>query len=120
MCVSALKPDDPLIAANKNFVAQNDKVCQSWAMKDLDCPPVVWKDGTRVDGGCFAFAFTLPTTNFTADDTYHRPEPLPFPTVLDSKKKQGQPDWTTKFTRGTKAPDACFYPKVPGTDCLVP
>jgi cell migration-inducing and hyaluronan-binding protein len=119
-CVSALKADDPLIAANRNFAAQNDKICQSWAVKDLDCPAVVRTQGKWTDGGCFAFAFTLPITNFTPDDTYHRPEPKPFPTALDPNKKQGQPDWATKFTPGVKSPDACFYSKMPGTDCFMP
>jgi cell migration-inducing and hyaluronan-binding protein len=121
ICVSKqLTPEDPLVAANRSFVAQNANICESWAMKDLDCPPVVKKNGVWTDGGCFAFAFTLPAKKFTADDTYRRPEPKLFPTALDPKKKQGAPDWTTKFTPGVKAPDACFYPKVPGTDCPVP
>ena len=106
MCVSALKPDDPIIAANKNFVAQNDAVCQSWATKDLDCPPVVLKDGKKIDGGCFAFAFTLPT-GFVANNTYHRPEPQRF---SDAKKKQGQPDWATRFQRPGRS-----MPKTPAT-----
>jgi hypothetical protein len=120
-CVSNLKADDPLVLANKNFAAQNATVCQTWAAKDLDCPPVVRKDGRWIEGGCYAFAFTLPTTSFEADDQYRRPEPGAFPAALDPRKKQGLPDWTTKFTQGVKdQKDSCFYPKVPGTDCKLP
>jgi hypothetical protein len=120
-CVSNLKPDDPLVLANKNFAAQNAKVCQMWSAKDLDCPPVVRQKGQWTEGGCYAFAFTLPTTSFAADDTYRRRDPAAFPAALDSNKKQGLPDWTTKFTQGVKdQKDTCFYPKVPGTDCKLP
>jgi cell migration-inducing and hyaluronan-binding protein len=119
MCVSALGADDALLKANKNFMTQNDKVCQDWAMKDLDCPAIVKEQNKWTDGGCFAVAFTLPPS-FVADDSYHRPEPTAFPNKTDPQKKQGLPDWTTRFTPAVKAPDTCFYPTVPGTDCRVP
>ena len=104
-CVSALEKSDPLFA-------ESTAVCGQWAVKDLDCPVK----------GCFGFSFTLP---YTADGTYHRPDPQPFPTAADPAH---QPDWTTKFTRTSTAPDgfaatpapACYYSKLPGTDCPVP
>jgi hypothetical protein len=121
-CVSAVQPNDPLMLANTNFAEQNAKVCQLWAAKDLDCPPIERNsEGRWTDGGCYAFAFTMPTTGFAADDLYRRPEPEPFPATVDARKKQGLPDWTTKFTQGVKNQnDTCFYPKVPGTDCKLP
>jgi hypothetical protein len=90
-------------------------------------PPVVRdKTGKWISGGCFGFSFqlpgapsTLPSQQF-ADDKYRRPEPLPFPTTPDPNKKQGSPDWTTKFLPYNNNKDACFYPKVPGTDCRLP
>jgi len=101
-CVSALEPGNPLIAANARFKAQNDKVCQNWAVKDLDCPA----------DGCLGFSFTLPS-NFEADGghQYHRPDPGSFPAGDDS---QGKPNWSTKFTGSPLAPDdksagQCYY-----------
>src|SRR5208282_3560215 len=106
-CVSALAATDPLLAANPNLAAEVDAVCGQWAVKDLDCPAK----------GCFGFSFTLPSTSFTADSTYRRPDPQPFPTSADTTH---QPDWTTRFTRTSTRPDngfvrlnhplpACFY-----------
>jgi hypothetical protein len=101
-CVSALEPGNPLIAANARFKAQNDKVCQNWAVKDLDCPA----------DGCLGFSFTLPS-NFEEDGgyQYHRPDPESFPAGDDS---QGKPNWSTKFTGSPLAPDdksggQCYY-----------
>jgi hypothetical protein len=114
ICVSAVAADDPLMLANKKFMRQNGDVCQRWAVKDLDCPPVVKDErtGKFKDGGCFAFSFTLSPGKVVANDEYHRPTPQPFPTAQDPKKKQGQPDWMTRFD----APDQnvagqCTYEK---------
>jgi hypothetical protein len=117
-CVSALAATDPLLVANPNLAAEAAAVCGQWAVKDLDCPAK----------GCFGFSFTIPSTSFTADSKYRRPDPKVFPTTADTAH---QPDWTTKFTRTSTAPDngftpingprpACFYEKLPGTDCPVP
>ena len=110
MCVSALKPDDPIIAANKNFVAQNDAVCQTWATKDLDCPPIV-RDKDRnwmIDGGpgfCLHIPHSCRRTGFAvADDKL--PSAWPRSAFLkDAKPTQGAPDWATRFKRPAKEPD---------------
>jgi len=39
---------------------------------------------------------------------------------LDPNKKAGPAELDDEIHPAVKAPDACFYPKVPGTDCLVP
>jgi cell migration-inducing and hyaluronan-binding protein len=119
-CVSALVDSgpnrDPLLIANPALENEVNKVCGTWAVKDLDCP----KDG------CFGFSFKLPSgfkTDATiAGPTPHRPAPAKFPDT----SAPGQPDWTAKFERTTTAPDnaakgACFYsPPLPGdTGCDV-
>jgi hypothetical protein len=119
-CVSALVNSgdnkDPLLIANSALENEVNKVCGTWAVKDLDCPK----------GGCFGFSFKLPDT-FVADATIpgptpHRPAPVKFPTTSAS----GQPDWQTKFARTKTDPDnakggKCFYPDpLPGNkDCDV-
>jgi cell migration-inducing and hyaluronan-binding protein len=119
LCESALADGDRL-------KAESDAVCGNWAVKDLDCTPIV-KDnaGKVIGGGCYGFSFTLPA-GFRADNSNHRPTPASFP-VENEHNLQGHPDWTTKFLNTTKAPDAtggrCFYPKLPGTPgtgCPVP
>lgn len=102
-CVGALKESDPLVLANPKMKDEADKICRTWAMKDLDCPAA----------GCFGFSFTL--NGYTADSVYHRPDPISFPTSnADPKNPQGAPDWTTGFDNTKKAPDnasggQCYY-----------
>ena len=49
MCVSNLSPADRLFG-------ESDAVCRNWAVKDLDCPPLVYENRngtpTWVSGGC--------------------------------------------------------------------
>ena len=110
--------------ANPDLVAEAEKVCAQWAVKDLDCP----------DKGCLGFTFTLPSaTFFQADATLanpspHRPAPTVFPMV--GEPKTGKPDFTTQFERTSLPPDnnaftkmlppgsaptSCYYPKFPST-----
>jgi len=119
-CVSALVNSgdnwDPLLRANPALENEVNKVCGTWAVKDLDCP----KDG------CFGFSFKLPS-GFNADATIAGPTPhRPAPKLFPTSNASGQPDWTAKFERTTTAPDnaakgACFYPDpLPGEkDCDV-
>ncbi|MGH7058753.1 MAG: hypothetical protein ACREFH_00070 [Stellaceae bacterium] len=117
-CDSALSDTDPLVLANSHFKDQNKRVCNDWAVKDLDCPPK----------GCYGFSFTIPGSGFSADATLdnpspNRPAPLPFPSD-DKDKDQGSPTWLVELLGTPVAPDPstqqCRYPKLPGTDCPVP
>jgi cell migration-inducing and hyaluronan-binding protein len=110
-CVSALVNSgdnkDPLLVANSALEDEVNKVCGTWAVKDLDCP----KDG------CFGFSFKLPS-KFLDDPpaTIAGPAPYrPAPNMFPTTNAPGQPDWKAKFERTTTAPDnaakgACFYP----------
>ena len=120
LCESALADGDRL-------KAESDAVCGNWAVKDLDCTPIVKNSGGKViGGGCYGFSFTLPS-GFRADNSDHRPPPEIFPGSPDTLFPQGYPNWATKFLNTTTVPDAtggrCFYPKLPGTPvtgCPVP
>jgi cell migration-inducing and hyaluronan-binding protein len=91
---------------------QCKSVCETWAVKDVDCPAK----------GCLGFAFTLPG-DFVTDNSGQkvRPQPEAFPTTAAT----GKPDWTTHFERTATKPDcaapneqykpfSCYYPAVPG------
>jgi hypothetical protein len=88
MCVSNLNAGDRLFK-------ESDAVCRTWAVKDLDCPPLVYDTkndvATWVRGGCPGFSFTLQST--VANDLNQRPQPSAYPTAGGSK-----PDWATKFS----------------------
>jgi len=67
--------DYPLINTDPNFLSECNAVCGSWAIKDLDCPPVVTDQGKYVSGGCFGFTVKL------ADDfVYSDVQPTALPT----------------------------------------
>jgi hypothetical protein len=93
-CECALKPGDYLY---EECAADNSAIC-SWAIKDFPCP----------DGGCFGFAFTLPTAaaDFTNDDNIaHKPATVCFPTTTD-------PLWKINFTKAdtSTVKGACTVP----------
>jgi len=104
---------DPRVIANPKLMQACTHTCSTWAKKDLDCPA----------DGCLGFSFKLPQAGFVANDTYHRPKPLPFPST-------GPTGTAIKLVRTKISPDSgppppgfpppCFYPQVPGTDCPVP
>lgn len=112
-CVSTLPASDPL-------KAHYDRICGSWAVKDLDCPAA----------GCYGFQFTLPAASiFEADATPDHPSPhRPAPTVFPSTSSTGKPDWLTQFLRTAVPPNSapptgtygpsCYYPTVPTKACL--
>ena len=116
-CVGNVSERDPRFWVMGRHVTygpqEANAVCSQWAVKDLDCPA----------SGCLGFQFTLPST-FVADATPeapspHRPKPTSYPETI-------------QFTRTTTVPDdakpkdpknytpACFYPKLPGSECAVP
>jgi len=112
MCVSNLNPTDRLFR-------ESDAVCRTWAVKDLDCPPLVYenKNGTPtwVSGGCPGFSFTLQSN--VANDLNQRPRPGPYPTAGGSK-----PDWATKFltpadTSGDKSGHCTYTAPLPDRSC---
>ena len=102
----------PLLLRNPDFNKKGkecDRVCNTWAVKDLDCPKM----------GCLGFAFTL-SDKFVADGSGQkvRLQPEPFPTTAVA----GKPDWTTQFRRTEATSDgkpgsACYYPVIPGPAC---
>lgn len=107
--VSGVTPSDPRLAANASLWNTCDQTCKTWAVKDIDCPPK----------GCYGFVLTMPQ-KFVADDTYHRPDPVQYPT------------WNRRFDNTAVAPDKtngdCYYNDVPGNakrsntaqTCVVP
>jgi cell migration-inducing and hyaluronan-binding protein len=100
-CGCALADTDPL---KKTC----DKVCSTWAVKDLDYPP----------NGPLGFSFTM-SPDFAVDGMgqKYRPKPQLYPTQAGT---DSQPNWATKFSRTATSPDAtkgaCYYGKVP-PDC---
>jgi len=113
-CVSSLKNNDRLYK-------ESNAVCSYWAVKDLDCPPLVYDNKQWIGGGCPGFSFTLPP-DFTADDKHHRPQPKSY--SLTASKDQGQPDWGTRFLTAPLEPDntkgRCFYQNPPDRSCPKP
>jgi hypothetical protein len=106
--------NNPVYAsANPALAKEIDYVCQTWAVKDLDCP----------EGGCLGLTFVLPV-DFAADDKYRRPLPELYPSNGgDAANPQGQPTWATNFKQTSIPPDnatggQCYYPKVP--PCAAP
>ncbi len=75
-CVCNASADDyPLIATDPKFMDECNAVCGTWAVKDLDCPPVVTNAGKYASGGCFGFTVKL------ADDfKYSDVQPTALPT----------------------------------------
>jgi len=118
-CIGNLQSSNPIVKANSNMAGEANYVCQNWAMKDLDCPAVITNNGAWTGGGCYGFSFTL--NGYTADDSYHRPAPVPFP---EDTANQGAPNWKTTFANTKtppdngfanvgKAPPQCFYQTLP-------
>jgi hypothetical protein len=52
---NASADDHPLVSTDPTFKAECDAVCDAWAVKDLDCPPVLTNGGKYVSGRCFGF-----------------------------------------------------------------
>jgi hypothetical protein len=111
--MSNLKPTDRLFR-------ESDTVCRNWAVKDLDCPPLVYEDRngkpTWVSGGCPGFSFTLRSN--VADDLNQRPQPKAYPTAGGD----GKPDWGTKFftpadTSGDKSGHCTYKDPLPDRSC---
>jgi hypothetical protein len=112
MCVSNLNPADRLFR-------ESDAVCRTWAVKDLDCPPLLYKDNNGkpewIGGGCPGFSFTLQSA--VANDLNQRPQPGAYPTAGGSK-----PDWATKFftpadTSGDKSGHCTYTTPLPDRSC---
>jgi hypothetical protein len=112
MCVSNLDPGDRLFR-------ESDAVCRNWAVKDLDCPPLVYENSngrpTWVSGGCPGFSFTLQSE--VANDLNQRPQPKAYPKAGGSK-----PDWATKFSlpsdmTGDRLGHCTYKTSLPDTSC---
>ncbi len=92
-CQSALGRNHPLWG-------ESTAACNTWAVKDLDCPPLVLDGKNRKSGGCLGFSFKL--GNAPADFVpggNRRPNP------------DGFPDLKTKFdvVSEDKAGKQCLY-----------
>ena len=70
-CSSTLASEDPELFAE----CQRIDICR-WSGNDPDCP--VFDISGVPTPLCLGFGFTMPST-FVADDTDHRPAPIPFP-----------------------------------------
>jgi cell migration-inducing and hyaluronan-binding protein len=82
---NASAEDYPLIATDPSFMSECNAVCETWAVKDLDCPPVVRANKKYVSGGCFGFSVKM-ADNFEHMDSMPTPlaQPTCFPkTVFD-------------------------------------
>jgi len=64
--------------------------CSKWSTKDVDCP----------NGGCYGFAFTLPS-DFVAGSPA-----VPPPDVACYPKNK---DWNIQFSDPTQNPGSCLY-----------
>jgi hypothetical protein len=89
------------VLASPTLKASCQQACQTWAVKDLDCPPA----------GCLGFSFTLPP-GFQAADQNKRPSPTPFPTTDPTA------GWMAMFKNTSIPPDsnpggACHYDSPP-------
>ncbi len=85
----------PLLRADSGFLTECNNVCQTWAVKDLDCPKA----------GCYGFAVTLPS-GFNIDSPLV-PTPQPTPACFPLTK-----DWTSPGfvpAKGTVAGKQCTY-----------
>ena len=97
-CACSLASNDPRRLINSKLGAICESTCNTWAVKDLDCPA----------GGCLGFSFTLPPRSKEqpfADDKNHRPSP----------EELKDPLWVKGFqppSKGVSAGD-CNYSKVP-------
>jgi hypothetical protein len=89
-CGCSLTDKDPLAIFNKNLLKVCAEVCNTWAVKQIDCPDV----------GCLGFSFKLPD-GFKALGQYKRPPPKRFPV--------GESPWTKLFSRDEKTAGACTY-----------
>jgi hypothetical protein len=113
----ALK-NSPLAKIDAALPTEAQRVCSTWAIKDLDCPK----------GGCLGFSFKIRDTGFEANATVDKPTPRrPFPEIFPmDDKDQGIPNWLVEFLPTHTAPDngiggQCHYQKIPGTpNCKVP
>ncbi len=89
-CGCSLTEKDPLAIFNKNFLKVCAEVCNTWAVKQIDCP----------DAGCLGFSFKLPD-GFKALGQYKRPPPKSFAAA--------QPPWTKLFARDEATAGNCTY-----------
>ncbi len=107
---NASADDYPLIATDATFRGECDAVCKTWAVKDLDCPPVVKKNSQYLSGGCFGFTVKL------ADDFKHSDvQPPPLPTPLAQATCFPKSVFNVPFSSPTPAAVAgdCAYSTLP-------
>jgi hypothetical protein len=64
--------------------------CANWSTKDVDCP----------QGGCYGFAFTLPTDFVAGTPAVAPPDVTCFPK---------NPTWNIQFSNPTQNPGSCLY-----------
>ena len=101
---SANSLDYPILTTDPNFWNECDSVCQTWAVKDLDCPT----------GGCYGFSVTFPA-GFNATPSTN---PLPTPNCFPEDA-----DWTRPFDNSAgfdpadqEVGGACYYSSTPPSD----
>ncbi|HTW87338.1 MAG TPA: hypothetical protein VMD75_04965, partial [Candidatus Binataceae bacterium] len=99
---SANNIDYPILDADPNFWNECNNVCQTWAVRDLDCPT----------GGCYGFSVKLPEKFSPTPPMNPLPSPSCFP-MTDA-------NWTMPFGNadGFDAADAetageCYYSSDP-------
>jgi hypothetical protein len=87
--------DYPVQKTDKDFASSAGQVCDTWAVKDLDCPI----------GGCFGFGVKFPTGFDAATKPAQPSKGMCFPKDMD---------WTTPgFVKTTNAGAQCTYTSVP-------
>jgi hypothetical protein len=76
---NASADDYPLASTDSTFLSECNAVCKTWAVKDLDCPPVVTANGEPngeyKSGGCYGLTIKLP-------DNPHQPAATPTPSCF--------------------------------------
>lgn len=102
---SANSLDYPILNTDPNFWDECNSVCQTWAVKDLDCPT----------GGCYGFSVKLPSSFNPTPAT----NPLPSPSCFPSDDT----NWTMPFGNpdGFDAAVAdtagnCYYSSIPAAN----
>jgi len=89
------------------------KICEEWAVKDIDCPVFVDKNKQRFSR-CVGFSFTIPQDgDFSADGTDHRPKPENKDSLEDCFKID---EWNFSWScADEKLAGACGHPPLSDT-----
>jgi hypothetical protein len=104
---NASADDYPLLTTDPGFKAECGAVCNTWAVKDLDCPAVEkTATGDYVSGGCFGLAIKLGDSFSIPPQTPPQPTTACFPeSVFDTEFMSPNPT--------TLAGDCEYKPPLP-------